>query len=170
MTALLAPALRRGGTIGIPAPASPYEERSEIDRGIRWWESNGYRVKLGEGAMDRDDYVAGDPKTRARDLAGLFADPEVDAVQVLSGGYGSSEVAPLLDYDVITEHPKPFVGYSDITVLHVAIRQRTGLVTFYGPGLTGMGSPKCPGRRARPARCRRSSALRCACGSRRAVR
>jgi muramoyltetrapeptide carboxypeptidase len=99
-------------------------------------------VKLGEAAMDRDDYVAGDPKARAGDLAGLFQDPEVDAVQVLSGGYGSSQVAPLLDYEAIAAHPKPFVGYSDITALHVAIRQRTGLVTFYGPGLSGVASPE----------------------------
>jgi muramoyltetrapeptide carboxypeptidase len=135
-------ALRKGGTIGVPAPSSPYENRSEIDRGIRWWENHGYRVKLGGGAYTRDDYIAGDPETRARDLNALFADPEVDVVQALRGGYGASQVVPLLDYDVIAENPKPFVGYSDITALHVAIRQRTGLVTFYGLGLTSMGSPQ----------------------------
>lgn len=128
-----------GGTIGVAAPASPFEERSEIDRGIRWWESNGFRVKVAPGVYERDDYVAGDPKTRARDLAAMFADPEVDAVQVFGGGYGSSQVVPLLDFEAIAENPKPFVGFSDITALHVAIRQRTGLVTFYGPGLWGVG-------------------------------
>lgn len=134
--------LPEGGTIGVPAPSSPYDERSEIDRGVRWWESRGYRVKLGAGIYDRDDYVAGDPAARARDIEAAFADPEVDAVQVFGGGYGASEVVPLLDYDVIADNPKPFVGYSDITALHVAIRQRTGLVTFYGLGLTSMGAPK----------------------------
>lgn len=137
MTVLARP-LPPGGTIGVSAPASPYQDRSEFDRGIRWWESKGYRVKLAEGAMARDDYVAGDPKARARDLASMFADPEVDVVQVFGGGYGSSEVAPLLDLDVIGANPKPFVGFSDITALHVAIRQTTGLVTFYGPGLAGV--------------------------------
>jgi muramoyltetrapeptide carboxypeptidase len=131
-----------GGTIGVPAPASPWDERSEVDRGVRWWESNGYRVKLGEGIWDRDDYLAGDPKTRARDILAAFRDPEVDVVQVFGGGYGSAEVAPLLDLDVIGENPKPFVGYSDITALHLAIRQATGLVTLYGPGLGGVASPK----------------------------
>jgi muramoyltetrapeptide carboxypeptidase len=134
--------LPKGGTIGVPAPSSPYENRSEIDRGIRWWETRGYNVKLGGGVYTRDDYIAGDPETRARDITSLFADPEVDVVQTLRGGYGASQVVPLLDYDVIAENPKPFVGYSDITALHVAIRQRTGLVTFYGLGLTSMGSPK----------------------------
>jgi muramoyltetrapeptide carboxypeptidase len=135
-------ALPPGGTIGVPAPASPWDERSEVDRGVRWWESKGYRVKLGEGIWDRDDYLAGDPKTRARDIMAAFRNPEVDVVQVFGGGYGAAEVAPLLDLDAIAENPKPFVGYSDITVLHLAIRKATGLVTFYGPGLGGVASPK----------------------------
>jgi muramoyltetrapeptide carboxypeptidase len=131
-----------GGTIGVAAPASPWDERSEVDRGLRWWATNGYRVKLAGGIWDRDDYVAGDPKARARDVASMFTDPEVDAVQVFGGGYGCAEVAPLLDLDAIGENPKPFVGFSDITVVHLAIRKATGLVTFYGPGLGGVAAPK----------------------------
>jgi muramoyltetrapeptide carboxypeptidase len=128
-----------GGTVGVPAPASPYENRSEILRGVEWWEARGYRVKLSEAAFARDDYVAGDPERRARDLEAMFADPEVDVVQTLQGGYGSAQTIPHLDLDAIAGSPKPFVGYSDITALHVAIRQRTGLPTFYGPGLVGVG-------------------------------
>ena len=131
-----------GGTIGVAAASSPFENRSEIDRGIRWYEERGYRVKLAPGVHARDDYVAGDAQARADDVAALFADDDVDVVQLLRGGYGASQVVPLLDYDVIAANPKPFVGYSDVTALHVAIRRRTGLVTFYGPGLTSMGSPK----------------------------
>ena len=74
-----------GGTIGVPAPASPYENRSDVLRGVEWWESKGYRVKLSEAALARDDYVAGDPRQRARDLEALFADPEVHVVQALQG-------------------------------------------------------------------------------------
>lgn len=131
-----------GGTIGVPAPAGPWDERSEVDRGVRWWTSQGYRVKLAEGIWERDDYVAGDPKSRARDLLAMFEDPEVDAIQVFGGGYGCAEVAPLLDLDVVASNPKPFVGFSDITVLHLAFRQVTGLVSFYGPGLGGVGSAR----------------------------
>jgi muramoyltetrapeptide carboxypeptidase len=129
-----------GGTIGAVAPASPWDDRSDVERGVRWWESKGYRVKLADGVWDRDDYVAGDPARRARDLEAMFADPEVDVVQVIAGGYGCSEVVPHLDLDAIASHPKPFVGYSDITVLHAAFRKRAGLVSFYGPGVMGVGS------------------------------
>jgi muramoyltetrapeptide carboxypeptidase len=131
-----------GGTIGVAAASSPFEQRSEIDRGIRWYEERGYRVKLADGVYARDDFVAGDAEARARDVNQLFADPEVDVIQLLRGGYGASQVIPHLDFDTIAANPKPLVGYSDVTVLHVSIRQRTGLVTFYGPGFTGMGSPK----------------------------
>jgi muramoyltetrapeptide carboxypeptidase len=132
-------ALPPGGTIGAVAPASPWDERSQMERGVRWWESKGYRVKLAPHAWDRDDYVAGDPKARASDLEAMFADPEVDVVQVIGGGYGCSEVLPHLDLDVIAANPKPFIGYSDITVLHVAFRKHADLVSFYGPGLMGVG-------------------------------
>ena len=137
--------LPRGGTIGVAAPASPYDARSEILRGVEWWESQGYRVKLADGVFDRDDYVAGDPRRRAADLVALFEDPEVDVVQCLQGGYGSAQAIPHLDFDAIAANPKPFVGYSDITALHVAIRQRTGLATLYGYGLVGVGAPETTG-------------------------
>jgi muramoyltetrapeptide carboxypeptidase len=134
--------LPEGGTIGVAAASSPFENRSEIDRGVRWYEERGYSVKLAPHVYARDDFVAGDAAARAADVTALFADDDVDVVQMLRGGYGASQVVPLLDFDVIAANPKPLVGYSDVTALHVAIRQRTGLVTFYGLGLTSMGAPK----------------------------
>jgi muramoyltetrapeptide carboxypeptidase len=133
--------LSEGGTIGVVAPASPSDSRSQVLRGVEWWEERGYRVKLAPGIWERDDYVAGSPQQRAEDLNVLFADSEVDVVQVFRGGFGSAQAIPYLDFDVIAENPKPLVGFSDITALHVAIRQRTGLATIYGNGLSGLGSP-----------------------------
>ena len=124
------------------AASSPFEQRSEIDRATRWYEERGYRVRLADGVYQRDDYVAGEARQRAEDLNALFADPDVHLIQMLRGGYGASQIIPYLDFDAIAANPKPLVGYSDVTVLHIAIRQRTGLVTFYGPGFTGMGSAK----------------------------
>jgi muramoyltetrapeptide carboxypeptidase len=132
--------LRPGGTIGVAAPASPYDARSDVLRGVEWWESKGYEVELAEHVYARDDYVAGDAADRAADLNALFADPKVDVVQALQGGYGSAQVIPHLDFDTIAANPKPLVGFSDITALHVAIRQRTGLPSVYGNGLVGVGA------------------------------
>jgi muramoyltetrapeptide carboxypeptidase len=131
-----------GGTIGVAAPASPYDSRSEVLRGVEWWESQGYKVKLAPHVFDRDDYVAGDAQDRAADLNALFADAEVDVVQALQGGYGSAQAIPYLDFDAIAANPKPLVGFSDITALHVAVRQRAGYPTVYGNGLVGVGDPE----------------------------
>lgn len=132
--------LQDGGTIGVAAPASPYDSRSEVLRGVEWWEAQGYSVKLAPGIWERDDYVAGDALGRATDLNALFEDPEVDVVQALQGGYGSAQLIPHLDFDAIGANPKPLVGFSDITALHIAVRQRTGLATIYANGLAGVGS------------------------------
>ena len=128
-----------GGTIGVPAPASPWENRSDLLRGVEWWAERGYRVKLADGIEARSDYVAGSPEQRGRDVTAMFADPEVDVVQCFMGGFGSAQAIPHVDFDVIADNPKPFVGYSDITSLHVALRQKSGLATFYGYGLVGLG-------------------------------
>ena len=132
--------LPSGGTIGVAAAASPYDSRSDVLRGVEWWEARGYRVKLGAGIWERDDYVAGDARRRAQDINALFADPEVDVVQALQGGFGSAQSIPFLDFELIAENPKPLVGYSDLTALHVALLQKAGLATIYGNGLIGVGS------------------------------
>ena len=94
-----------------------------MERGIEWWQSQGYRVKLADGVFENDDWIAGEAEARARDLESLFADPEVDVVQCFRGGYGSAQLIPFLDFDLIAANPKPFVGFSDITALHESIRQ-----------------------------------------------
>jgi muramoyltetrapeptide carboxypeptidase len=131
--------LPEGGTIGVCAPSGPYFNRSDVLRPKEWWESRGYVVKLSEGIWEQDDYVAGDAKGRASDLNALFADPEVDVIQVLWGGTGAMQTLPLLDYEAIAANPKALMGFSDITNLHVALLKECGLATFHGPGLGSMG-------------------------------
>jgi muramoyltetrapeptide carboxypeptidase len=124
-----------GGTVGIVAPASPYYNRSAVLRGVEWWEDRGYHVKLAPGIYERQAYLAGDASSRARDLEAMFLDPEVHVIQCFQGGFGSTEVLDQLDLGMIAEHPKAFVGKSDITSLHAAFVGRARLATFYGPGL-----------------------------------
>jgi muramoyltetrapeptide carboxypeptidase len=133
--------LPEGGTIGVCAPSGPYYNASDVFRPTEWWESKGYRVKLLDGVWAKDDYEAGPPEKRAEDLHTLFTDPEVDVIQVLWGGTGAIRVLPHLDFELIAANPKALMGYSDITNLHVALRQDAGLATLHGPGLGSMGYP-----------------------------
>jgi muramoyltetrapeptide carboxypeptidase len=136
--------LPAGGTIGIASPASPPARYSDVLRGIAWWESHGYHVKLAEGALEISDYFAGSPESRAKDLQALFEDPQVDVIQCMRGGFGSAEIIPLLDFNLIARNPKAFLGFSDITALHCALQRFTGIATFYGPSLTSVGNPGFP--------------------------
>jgi muramoyltetrapeptide carboxypeptidase len=131
-----------GGTIGVCAPSGPYFNASDVYRPKEWWESKGYTVRLLDGVWSKDDYEAGPAEKRAEDLHTLFADPEVDVIQVLWGGTGAIRILPYLDFDLIAANPKALMGFSDITNLHIALRQEAGLATLHGPGLGSMGYPE----------------------------
>lgn len=129
-----------GATIAVPSPASPVSDERAIRAAVDWLEAKGFVVTFTPRANEGWSYTAGTPTDRARDLEHAFADPEVDAVICLGGGHGAGQVLRHLDYGVIAENPKPFVGFSDITVLHAAIAKETGLVTFWGPMVGQLGS------------------------------
>jgi muramoyltetrapeptide carboxypeptidase len=129
---LFPPRLAPGDTIGIAAPASPPDKPGVIDDAIARFTKLGFKIKPGKFLRKRDGYLAGSDEERAADINALFADPEVRGIFALRGGYGSCRILPLLDYAAIRANPKPLVGYSDITAMHLAILVKTGLVTFHG--------------------------------------
>ncbi|WP_040949985.1 S66 peptidase family protein [Gorillibacterium massiliense] len=131
-------ALARGDTIGIAAPAS-WGERENGLRGAGILAGMGFNVRLGQAYSRRYGYLAGTDEERAEELNTLFADPGIKAILCARGGYGTGRIAELLDYDLIRNNPKVFWGYSDITFLHIAVGQYTGLVTFHGPMLIDLG-------------------------------
>jgi muramoyltetrapeptide carboxypeptidase len=125
-------ALRPGDTVGIVAPAS-YFVRQEFEAGCETLRALGYKVVFDESIFDRDLYFAGSAERRARELQSMFARDDVDAVICARGGYGANYLLPLLDVKKIAEHPKPFVGYSDVTSLMTYLCDSIGLVSFHGP-------------------------------------
>jgi len=92
-------------------------------------------VKLGAHVRDELRHKAGRREDRVADLHSMYIDPEVRLIMSALGGYNSNELLPFLDYDLVRQNPKGLVGYSDITALHLAIHEKTGLVSFYGPHL-----------------------------------
>jgi muramoyltetrapeptide carboxypeptidase len=122
-----------GGTVGLIAPANATFLSSELEIARETFEALGLRVRLGRHLLDRYGYFAGSDEARAADVNAAFADPSIDAIFALRGGWGSARLLPRLDYDAIRRHPKILVGYSDVTALLLAIHARTGLVTFHGP-------------------------------------
>jgi len=125
--------LRKGDLLGIICPASPVADASRIERGVRYLESLGYRVRVGPNAAKSDGYLAGTDEERAADIHAMFADRTVKGIFCARGGYGTGRLLPLLDFRLIARHPKIFVGYSDITALQLALWKKCRLVTYHGP-------------------------------------
>jgi muramoyltetrapeptide carboxypeptidase len=133
--------LQPGDSIGVVAPAGPVN-RERIDRALARVHERGFRTKTYGDIYRSRDYLAGDDQARADELMAAFADPETTAVWCARGGYGVVRILDRLDFRVIGRHPKIFIGFSDITLLHIAIQQRVGLLTFHGPNLQdGFGKP-----------------------------
>jgi muramoyltetrapeptide carboxypeptidase len=88
--------------------------------------------------LDRSRDYKASIRERLSDLHAAFADPNIKGVFCARGGYGISELVADVDYGLIRRNPKVFVGFSDVTLMHLAIQNRTGLVTFHGrmPALT----------------------------------
>ena len=128
------PRLRKGGTIALVAPSSQCEPAS-IAHAIEFYRKEGYKVVLGDNVrvLRRDGYFAASVEARIAEIHAAFADDAVDAVFAIRGGIGASWLLPHLDYDLVRDHPKIFMGYSDITAIQIAFLQRSGLVGFYGP-------------------------------------
>jgi muramoyltetrapeptide carboxypeptidase len=126
-------ALQPGMTVALVAPASPALDPDTNDIAVEVVASLGFKPKLSAHARAKTNYLAGSDADRAADLNAAFADPSVDAVWCLRGGYGSPRILPFLDYETIRKNPKPFIGYSDITAPLNSINRLTGLVTFHGP-------------------------------------
>ena len=131
------PRLRPGDQIGVVSPswgaAGLYPHR--LENGIRQLEHLGFRTTVGRHAANSQGIVSDSAENRVSDLHDMFRDPGVRLVLAAIGGDHSCHLLPLLDFDLIAENPKIFMGFSDITVLNVAIQCETGLVTFNGPNL-----------------------------------
>lgn len=125
--------LRPGDTVGLVTPSTYVSDPDRLWLAQRTIEELGLRCKMGRSVGRREGYLGGTIRERVEDIHAMFGDPEVKAVFCVRGGYGAAMLLDSLDYALIGKNPKVFVGYSDITALHLAIHRLTGLVTFHGP-------------------------------------
>ena len=110
------PALPSQGLIGVIAPAGP--AGLDTDKAIAWMRARGYSLRVFPGVYKQDGYLAGSDDVRLNDLHAAFADSEVDAIICLRGGYGTPRLLDRIDFELLHNNAKPFIGYSDITALH----------------------------------------------------
>jgi len=138
--------LAPGDKIGLISPSGPSTPSStttpeEIETARRRLLEAGFRTVLGRHALDARGYLAGADTDRVADLHAMFADPGIRGILCIRGGYGAMRLLDALDYDLIRQDPKVFIGYSDITALHLAFQMRASLVTFHGPMARALAKP-----------------------------
>lgn len=137
------PRLQPGQTIGLISPSGPTSATSattpeQLAAARARLGEEGFHTVIAPHALDIRGYLGGTDSGRGADLHAMFADPAVQAVLCIRGGYGAMRLLDALDYELVRRNPKVFIGYSDITALHLAFYHRVGLVTFHGPMATAL--------------------------------
>jgi muramoyltetrapeptide carboxypeptidase len=132
LQAVRPPRLRPGDRVRIVSPASP-PSREGVSRGVELLTSWGLRAELGEHVFDQWGYMAGRDEDRAFDLNSAFSDPGVRAVIATRGGKGAYRIVDDLDTGALRRDPKPVVGFSDITHIHLAVWARCRVSCLHGP-------------------------------------
>ena len=122
-----------GEKIGIISPASSPDDLTKINSGVKYLEKLGYRVEVGKNVGSQEGYLAGSDTQRLADLHYMFKNKQIKAIFSIRGGYGSGRLLDKIDYKLIRNNPKIFVGYSDINALQLAFFAKAGLITFAGP-------------------------------------
>ena len=135
-------ALLVGDTVAFCAP-SGFLDSVRMSLAKTRLEEKGFYIIQEQSLFRRWGYLAGTDEQRANELMTYFRDKSVKAIFPGTGGYGSTRILSMLDYNIIKDNPKIFIGFSDITALHVAFNQLGDLITFHTPNpMYGLGSEK----------------------------
>ena len=129
------PRLRPGDTVGLVAPAGFVADRFGLDELGATVRAMGLVPKFASNLLERHGYLAGTDDSRANALNAMFRDRAVRAIFAVRGGWGCERILPLLDFRSLDADPKPLIGSSDITALHLAIAARTACPSLHGPNL-----------------------------------
>ena len=125
--------LREGDTVALVTPSTEVIEPEQLRTAEETCEYFGLKAVRMPSVGRRQPGFDESVKSRVADLHEAFRHPRYSAVFCVRGGYGSQHMLARIDYELIGAHPKVVLSYSDITAMHLAIHQKTGLVTFHGP-------------------------------------
>lgn len=124
--------LKKGDRIALVTPGSyiTEEEKQESIDNIR---NLGFNVDYSDRLMQKNGYFSARDEERAADINEMFERKDIQGIMCARGGYGCARILPYLDFELIRNNPKPFIGFSDVTALHYALYKYSNLVTFHGP-------------------------------------
>jgi muramoyltetrapeptide carboxypeptidase len=107
--------LKPGSRVALVAPAGPLRDETDLERAVASVRAYEWEPVIGTHVLERDGYLAGTDAHRLADLNRCAADPSIDGIWCIRGGYGTMRLLDSVDYEAWQRHPKALIGYSDIT-------------------------------------------------------
>ncbi|QDG51147.1 LD-carboxypeptidase [Persicimonas caeni] len=142
-TIIRPPRLAQGSRLGVIATSSPIDELDDavIARGYARLAEVGLEVVEAPNCRRAVGHTAGTIEARVQAIHDFLTDPSIDALMAFWGGHQTHQLLEYLDFELFAAHPKPIIGYSDLTPLLNVITARCGLVTFSGPAVITFAKP-----------------------------
>jgi muramoyltetrapeptide carboxypeptidase len=125
------PSLQRGDRVALVSPAST-PGADGVTGAVRYLESLGLVPEVGTHALDELKYLAGTDENRLADLNHAIRDPGIRAIVATTGGKGAYRIADGLDFAALAADPKLLIGFSEITILHLAVWKNCRLPGIHG--------------------------------------
>jgi len=123
--------LKPGDEVAIISPSFSIDKKRMIGAAA-FLEEWGLKVRVGKNALKSNGPFAGSDKERLADLQEMTDDPEIKAVFCSRGGYGVLKIIDNVDFTPLKKTPKWYIGFSDITVLHIWLSELCGLISVHG--------------------------------------
>lgn len=129
--------LTPGNVLGVCAPSARFDT-DKFNLGIQVLEKLGFKIKVPKEIFKKKRYLAGDDILRADVINNLFSDPDIDGIICARGGFGAIRILDHLNWNIIKQNPKPFIGFSDNTAILLAIIGATGNSVIHGPDVVSL--------------------------------
>ena len=126
-------ALKKGDNIGVIAPGGAIFNKSAIEKCKIKLATVGLNMVAGKTLTTQHGYLSDTDENRAKEIMDMFTNSNIKGILAMRGGSGCARVLPFLDYDVIKQNCKPFIGMSDITALLTAFYTKAEMTSFHGP-------------------------------------
>ena len=126
--------LKKGDNVFLFCPSSPIISEEDIEKCKKIIIDLGFNPVIGKSLYENyGGYMAGKAEIRIEDLHEAFSRKDIKGIFCVKGGYSASQLLDKIDYELIKNNPKVFVGYSDVTNLHIVFNQKCNLGTYHGP-------------------------------------
>lgn len=128
--------LKEEATIGLICPGGGFDDYKPIKLVVKYLQRLNYKVKLGSSLVSSANfpkYLSGPDNRRKKEFVNFWNDNNVDAIFCLRGGYGCLRLIENLDFNLLKTKKKILLGFSDVTILLLALYKKYNLITFHGP-------------------------------------